>query len=166
MVLLRLLLRINVLIVVEYWVIVCQSETHNDRMLLTDWWGFHVATFTHCLCSVATPSVLYCFLIIQIFKLHLFTSCMCMGRVPCFCARSHCIAGEHAIAYPPQFIHLLMGVGAVSSLDCDEWNSYGHLCSRHLSPTVDPVAPFHFTVAVLCGYVVVLCSFRQRFSDC
>lgn len=35
MVLLRLLLRINMLIVVEYWVIVCQSETYNDRMLLT-----------------------------------------------------------------------------------------------------------------------------------
>lgn len=166
MLLLRLLLRINMLIAFECWVIMCQSETHNDRVILTGWWGFHVPAFTHYLCSVAPPSVLYCFLIIQNFKLHLFTSFMCMGRVPCLCARSHCLAGERAIAYPPQFIHLLMGVGAVSSLDSDEWNSSGHLCSSHLVPTLDPVAPFHFTVAVLCRYVVVPCGFRQRFSDC
>lgn len=89
------------LIAAESWLIMCQSETHNDRMILTGWWGFHVPAFTHCLCSVAPPSVLYCFLIIQNFKLHLFTSSVCMGRVSCFCVRSHCLAGEHAIAYSP-----------------------------------------------------------------
>jgi hypothetical protein len=45
-----------------------------------------------------------------------------------------------------------MGSRVVTSLDCDEQNSYEYLCSSHLLPTQDIVDLFIF-ILTICGYI-------------
>lgn len=136
-----------------HWILgysVPNNVTHSDQTILANWWSFHTSTFTYCCCYVDTwlPPPQFCiFLKIRIFKLHLFNSLVVCVWVLflAFVLSPIVLLGNVVLhAHHNVFVHPLMGIGAVASFDCDEWNRYEHLCSSHLLSTPDIIDLFHF----------------------